>query len=123
MLQAIRDRVQGWVATVIFILLIVPFAFWGINYYFGSGGDAVVARVNDRDISLAAFQRALQIARRQWQDLLGSAPAGEQENLLKEKAVRDLIEQELLDQFNQRLGLQVGADQVRQVIQSVPGFQ
>ena len=32
MLQTIRDQVKGWLAVVIFTIMIVPFAFWGINY-------------------------------------------------------------------------------------------
>ncbi len=39
MLQLIRNWVTGWLAVVIVALLIIPFAFWGINYYFEQGGN------------------------------------------------------------------------------------
>ncbi|MCC9002049.1 MAG: SurA N-terminal domain-containing protein, partial [Candidatus Competibacter sp.] len=38
MLQKIRDHAQGWFAYTIIGLLTIPFAVWGINYYFEGGG-------------------------------------------------------------------------------------
>ena len=53
MLGYIRESVQGWIAWAIVILLIIPFALWGINEYFGTGGPLVVANVNGEAIQYA----------------------------------------------------------------------
>jgi peptidyl-prolyl cis-trans isomerase D len=55
MLQEIRERAQGWVAWAIIILISIPFAFWGIDSYFGGGAEPVVASVNGTDITERAF--------------------------------------------------------------------
>ena len=46
MLQDIRDRAQSWIMWVMFVLITVPFALWGVHQYFGPGGELVVASVN-----------------------------------------------------------------------------
>ena len=45
MLQALRDKSSGWVATVILGLLIVPFAFFGINDYMSRGAENYAALI------------------------------------------------------------------------------
>ena len=46
MLQAIRERAQGWIAWLIVILISIPFALWGIQSYTGFGGEPEAAIVN-----------------------------------------------------------------------------
>jgi peptidyl-prolyl cis-trans isomerase D len=123
MLQRIRDTVQGWIATIIFALLIVPFAFWGINYYFEGGSEPVAARVNDGVIGLREYQRALQTIRQRWQAVSGELPTPEQDGLIREQALNGLIERELLRQSADAFGIRVGDDQVRAAIRGVPAFQ
>ena len=50
MLQAIRERAQGWIAWLIVILISIPFALWGIQSYTGIGGEPVAATVDGVDI-------------------------------------------------------------------------
>lgn len=45
MLQTLRDKTSGWIATVILGLLIVPFAFVGIEQYMVQRTDNAVARI------------------------------------------------------------------------------
>ena len=78
MLQTIRDLVSGWLAAAIFIMLIIPFAFWGINYYFGKSGDVVAAEVNGASITLRDYQRALQDLRQRLQSIATAMSPAEQ---------------------------------------------
>ena len=60
MLEAIRERSQGWIAKVILLLLIVPFALWGVDSYISGGGkEPPVASVGDVEISQREFGKAL----------------------------------------------------------------
>ena len=123
MLQNIRDLVSGWVAAVIFVLLTIPFAFWGINYYFGDTGDVVAAEVNGSPITLREYQQALQDLRQRLQDLnTGMSPA-EQDQFLKQRTLETLVNRELLHQADAALGLRVSDEQVRNTIEGVPYFQ
>ena len=45
MLQKLRDKTSGWIATAVLGLLIIPFAFLGVNEYVGGGPDSAVAKV------------------------------------------------------------------------------
>jgi len=69
-LATIREKVQGWIAGIILGLLAIPFALWGINYYF-EGGQVKVAEVNGTDISVDAYRRALDDQKRSLQRMLG----------------------------------------------------
>ena len=46
MLQKLRDKTSGWIATAILGLLIIPFAFVGIEQYMGGRTDTSVAHID-----------------------------------------------------------------------------
>ena len=56
LLQKIRDHAKGWFAYTIVGLLTIPFAVWGIYYYFEGGGpmDAAVVGEAGRWRSIAS---------------------------------------------------------------------
>jgi peptidyl-prolyl cis-trans isomerase D len=71
MLSTIRDKTQGWITGIILGLLAIPFALWGINYYFEGSSRVDVAVVNGVDISIDAYRRALEDQRRALEQVLG----------------------------------------------------
>lgn len=123
MLQSIRDRVSGIIAYTIVILISIPFALWGIQEYFGGGGDQVVAEVNGEEIPAQAFNRELQ---RQRNALLqafgGRLPPGFDERVLRQRALDALVRQYLLNQEVDRLGYSVSDGQLAEAIQAIPQF-
>jgi peptidyl-prolyl cis-trans isomerase D len=124
LLQKIRDHAQGWFAYTIIGLLIVPFAVWGINYYFEGGGPLDAAVVGDSKISLQEFQRAYQQQRQRMQALLGGAdPALLDGPRLKQEVLRQLVDERILQQMTQDQGLRVGDQQLRDAVVALPVFQ
>ena len=124
MLQKIRDKTTGWLAVAIVAILIVPFAFWGINYYFTGGTEPSIAKVNDADIKYNQFQRAYTNYRQQMQAMLGNsvlAPADEE--LLKQRTLDMLIDSELLNQVAMKIRLTASDEQVRETIKSIDVFK
>ncbi|MBS7457662.1 SurA N-terminal domain-containing protein [Coralloluteibacterium stylophorae] len=91
MLQKLREKTTGWVAVVIIGLLIIPFAFVGLQSYVSGAGDTSVARVEappewwpsaphawplsllweQREVSQQDFQRRYQTYRQQMQQQMG----------------------------------------------------
>jgi peptidyl-prolyl cis-trans isomerase D len=71
MLSTIREKTQGWIAGIILGLIAIPFALWGINYYFEGNGRVDVAVVNGTEISVDTYRRALDDQRRALQQVLG----------------------------------------------------
>ena len=124
MLQFIRDRAQGIFAWIIILLLIIPFALWGINTYFHDDSDRYVASVGDAKISLQEFNNAFQRQRAFRQQML----QGRDSSLLDDEAIK----QETLDQLVDGLvlkqgatdaGFRIGNAQLADAIKKIPQFQ
>ncbi len=58
MLQAINDRIKGWLGALVIIMITIPFAFWGIESYLGSGNKQFAAIVNGEEIPVYQFENA-----------------------------------------------------------------
>ena len=124
LLQKIRDHAKGWFAYTIVGLLIIPFAVWGINYYFEGGGPTDVAVVGDSKISLQEFQRAYQQQRQRLQAMLGDAdPALLDGPRMKQTVLQQLIDERILNQLVRTQGLRVGDQQLHDVLVGRPEFQ
>ena len=124
-LQKIRDRAQGWFAYTIIGLLIIPFAVWGINYYFEGGGPMDAAVVGDSKISVQEFQRAYQQQRQRMQAMFGNNadPALLDGPRLKQQVLQQLVEERVLNQLAREQGLRVSDRQLHDVIVALPVFQ
>ncbi len=53
MLQKLRDTTSGWIATVILGLLIIPFAFFGMESYMSQRVDSYAARIAQPPVMVA----------------------------------------------------------------------
>lgn len=124
MLHFIRERAQGWIAWVIVGLLIIPFALWGINEYFGNGGKLVAATVNDTEISQREFQQAFYDQRSRMQQMLGGQYNAQLfDPQIKQRVIKELVDRELLLQHADDLGFRVGNQTVIATIQSIDAFR
>jgi len=96
MLQAINDRIKGWLGIVIVVLIGLPFALWGIQSYFDDAGPRYAAKVNDSEISASEFERSVSMQRQSMlQQNDGKLPI--EENVLRERTLSQMINQRLLE--------------------------
>ncbi|HPE74300.1 MAG TPA: SurA N-terminal domain-containing protein, partial [Candidatus Competibacter sp.] len=125
LLQKIRDHAQGWFAYIIIGLLTVPFALWGVNQYFEAGGPADAAVVGGSKISLQEFQRAYQQQRQRMQAMLGgnADPALLEGSRIKQQALRQLIDERVLNQMAHDQGLRIGDPQLHDALVALPVFE
>jgi len=125
MLSEIRDRATGWIAYIIVGIIIIPFAFWGVNQYFAGGEDVVVATVGDAEIQQNEYRRALDSRRRQLRQVMGENFNPELANspAFKRRVLDDMIARALLNQHADEQGYQVGDQQLAEAIRSNPRFQ
>ncbi|PZP59758.1 MAG: peptidylprolyl isomerase [Pseudoxanthomonas spadix] len=145
MLQTLREKTSGWIATVVMGLLIVPFAFVGVNEYMSGGPDSSVARVQappiwwpsapswpplsllwqHADISVQDYQRAVSDARRRQQAQLRDAfDAREFDSAAnKRKILDDLIDRKVVELAATRAGVAVSDAALREAIASDASFQ
>lgn len=123
MLLKIHDVVSGWIAGFIVGVIIIVFAFFGVNYYFDQGGSQTVAQVNDRKITVPEFQQAYQNYRQQLQNALGDQLDSLNNEILRQETLNRLIDNEVLLQMARDAGLRVSDDAVIAAIRSLQPFQ
>jgi len=124
-LQAIRDRLHGIIAIFIFAILIIPFAFVGVNSYFTSDAVNSVAVVNDQEITLNQYNQAFQNYRRRMQSQMGDAfdPDAFDQLIIRRQFIDRMIDEELLSQLSIDAGLAVTDERLSEEIRSMPGFE
>ncbi len=125
MLQAIRDKVTGWIAYAIIFLISVPFALWGVNSYLGGGEATPAATVNGEDITSRELDTAYANSRQRLaQAFGGTIPAGfGDEGILKEQVLSQLIEEYALRQYADKQRYRVGDEELNRLIRSMEVFQ
>jgi len=125
MLQAIREKLSGWILVVIVLLLAVPFALFGINNYFEAQVDSYVAKVNDAEIDSRQLQERLDLQRRQMRQMLGQdADLGFIETPDNKRRILDsLIEEELRYQDARASGVEIPAAKLQSEILAIDAFK
>lgn len=126
MLQKIRDNTQGIFAKIIVGLLILVFGLWGVEYLVGSFVNAPAA-ITINGVEIDEFQIEQEAQRRTQQMLaeLGpdADPAQLDPALMRELAINDLIQQQLLVQAAAEAGMTVSPAAIDRQIASIPEFQ
>lgn len=145
MLQTLREKTSGWIATVVLGLLIIPFAFVGVNEYMTGGNDNAVARVQappswwqsapswwplsllwqHEEVTPEEFRNAFERERAQQREAMGEAfdPREFESADNKRRVLEQLIDQKALQLAARRAGVRVGDAAVKASIASVPAFQ
>ena len=124
-LQSIRERLTGVLAFTILGILVVPFALVGVNQYFTSSGENIVARVNETEISSNDFNQSFSNYRRRMQSIMGAAydPVQFDQLVVRRQHLDNLIDQELITQAAQSMGLDVDDATLAEEIRQIPAFQ
>ncbi len=124
MFDSVRNNKK--IVQVILALIILPFAFWGVESYISNagGGSDTVATVGSSKISRGEFLEAL----REQQDRLRPALGGRDPALLDSPELRravldNLIQRRLMDLHAASLKLSVSNEQLANFIASVPQLQ
>jgi peptidyl-prolyl cis-trans isomerase D len=125
MLTTIREKTQGWIAAIILGLVTIPFALWGINTYFESGGRLNVAKVNGVDISVESYKRALETQRRSLQQMLGRSvdPRLFDTPEFRQRVLDGLIDELLFVADVEASGYRVNNAELSRQIRLAPQFQ
>ncbi len=123
MLEAIRERAQGWIAKLILALITIPFALWGIDSYFkGDGRAPAVASVGKDEIGQHEFFKALQTQRDALQERTHAKVDIENKDFRKQ-VLDQIVDGRLMSYVGSSNGLIVPAGELEAMIQSAPIFQ
>lgn len=106
MLQAINDRIKGWLGIVIVAIIALPFAFWGIQSYTGNSIQQFAATINGIEISPRELEFSVyQQRQRLLQQYDGKLPF--EESQLKSQVLDQLINQKLIEMITFQNGYRI----------------
>ncbi|MBX3724701.1 MAG: SurA N-terminal domain-containing protein [Xanthomonadales bacterium] len=125
MLQSIRNRATSWFALAILFLALFSLTFFGIGDYFTRSVDTYVAKVGDEEISANDYRERFQRWRESMRQQFGQ---GLDASLLDNPAMRRqvldrMIDEAVLRQASERIGLVVPNARLRAEIADIPAFQ
>lgn len=126
MLQNIRDNSQGWIAKTIIGLIVVLMALTGFEAIFQAASHSQdAAKVNGQTISQNELSQAVDMQRRQLMQQLGKDfdPAMLDEKMLREAALKGLIDRKLLLQGAEDAKFAFSEAALDQLILQTPEFQ
>lgn len=146
MLQALREKSSGWIATIILGLLIIPFAFFGMEQYLFQRNETFTAKIEapptwwpsapdwwvvrkafwqKEEISVDEFRSAFERVRQNQR-----AAAGENFNVRefessdnKRRILDLLVDDRVMRMSTDREGFAIGDAQVKRAIELTPEFQ
>ncbi len=145
MLQTLRDKTSGWFATVVLGVLVVPFAFFGMEQYLFQRNDTFAAKIEAppawwpsapatwpvtmlwqrEEISTDEFRAEFEQLRQQQRQQQGDAfdPSQFESADNKRMVLDTLVDRRVLRMAADRSGIAVGDAQVREQIENIPAFQ
>lgn len=126
MLESIRDPKFRTTFTAYFVfgIIILVFIFWGVVPQDQLTGGGYAASVNNSFISLADFRRAYDQQTAFFRQMMGGMGlSGEQMQMIQNRTLESLINQELLAQGAEEEGFLVSDAEVRDQIVKIPAFQ
>jgi len=126
MLQSIRDNSQGTIAKIIVAIIIIPFAFFGVESLLGGfGASDDIAEVNGENITQQELVREIELQKRQMRARMGENINQSllDDDLLREPALERLIQRKLLETTAADWGLRVSDATVNQQIRGMDEFE
>lgn len=123
MLEKIRNSKDSKLAKVILVIIIIPFALFGIDSYLSSiTTNNYVAKVNGQELSLQQYQRTEDIIRQQMTDA-NTDPSLFESNQFRQAVVDNMVSTELISQAIHDYGFSISDEQLRDYIVGMPDFQ
>lgn len=125
MLTSMRKGASGWIAKILFALLILSFGAWGITDYLTPDPDPIVITVGDTEVRQSAFRSQFTRALDRLRGQIGSTVTQEfavQMGLDKE-VISSVIDQQVMTRESERMGMMVSDDVLRAAIAANPAFQ
>ncbi|PSS52752.1 SurA N-terminal domain-containing protein [Pseudomonas sp. BBP2017] len=126
MLQNIRDNSQGWIAKTIIGVIVALMALTGFDAIFQATTNSQdAAKVNGQTISQSELSQAVDMQRRQLMQQLGKDfdPSLLNDNMLREAALKGLIDRKLLLQGAEDAKFAFSEAALDQLILQTPEFQ
>ena len=125
MLHFVRENKQSWIIYLILGVVCFVFVFFGVEAVVSGPGVTAIATVGETTIEPLEVQRAefnlVQAYSNAYKDQFTDAVRDSLN--LRQRALDNLIDRAVLADQAQKLGIEIGDDELRDVIVGNPGFQ
>jgi peptidyl-prolyl cis-trans isomerase D len=121
MLRLFRESFGRYVTIAILGLIAITFVFFGIDFSITSTSFA--AKVNGESISITEFERELQTAQRQYQQLYAEEFTDDIRRALRQSVVDRLVMREVMLQRARDTGFRVSDERLIDSVRDVTAFQ
>jgi peptidyl-prolyl cis-trans isomerase D len=107
------------------VLITIGFSFWGIESYLFTRVDTSVASVNGTEITQDQFRQRFEENRQRMMQMMGNSVDASffERPELKRQVLDQLVNEQLLVDANEKLGIRITDDRVKREILSIPAFQ
>ena len=125
MLSAFRSKVAGVIVKILFALLILSFAVWGIgDYAFLRQGDPAALKVGGTTVTASQLSNEYRSELERLRRTFGQIDTETARQFgLMDQVVQRMVNQTLLDRAAADLGLRLGNDALRNRLMAEPSFQ
>ncbi len=125
MLSKLRESMTGLVGKIIFALVLFAFSFFGIESYMVSQSQSGVAQVGSTEVSQEKFRQRFDEYRQQMMQMMGDQADGSyfQRPEIKRQVLDSLVDETVLAQATEELGLVIPNQAVFDSIAAIPAFQ
>ncbi len=125
MLSKLRESMTGLVGKIIFGLVLLAFSFFGIESYMVSRVQSGVAQVGSSEISQEKFRQRFDEYRQRMMQMMGDQADGSyfQRPEIKRQVLDSLVDETVLSQATDDLGLVIPNQAVFDSIAAIPAFQ
>jgi peptidyl-prolyl cis-trans isomerase D len=117
---------KTWLQIVLLVLIVPPFALFGIDYYFrDTGGGGALARFGDIHISDLEYSQALRKAQDRVREMTKDKPDPALLNSpqLKESVLNELIARKVTLMHAYKSGMTVSTEELQKIIGAVEAFR
>jgi peptidyl-prolyl cis-trans isomerase D len=125
MLQGLRDRLSGPFVWFVVGIIVIPFAFFGIDTLTPGGGDPILAKVEGEKIRESQFQAEFDRKMREFQRLLGEnfRPDLIDQDRAREGVLKGMVQDTLLREHLRKSGYRATDVMVFEQVEKEPAFQ
>lgn len=122
-MENFRRLMRGWLGKVLLVLFLTPLALTGVEYYFSGGQGQYAAKVNGQTISQQEMDQLINQHRSAYLQLAQGDASALNEQVIRERAQNQLIEQQLLLQQAKKLGVYFSDEQLAELVRQMPMFK
>ncbi|HEY0180186.1 MAG TPA: SurA N-terminal domain-containing protein [Dokdonella sp.] len=125
MLQLLRGKKSSLFVKIVLGVIVIGFSFFGIESYFVANTDTSVANVDGAKISEDQFRQRFDQYRQRMMQMMGEAADASffEKPAVKRQFLDQLVDEQVLLAANEKLGVAVPAERIRNEILAIPAFQ